>query len=414
MSSIRENFAPTKKYNTLAFALMAVGIISIIALYISTHGGTGNEEEKKLQDARFWASLMQNSVFFLLIVNAAMFFICATTLAWGGWQLSFRRVTEAVSACVPVLGVIAAAILLSIAFGSNHTIYHWTDAEHVKHDAILDAKKGFLNKGFYTTVTLLTVILWSVLGWKMRQLSRKLDNEPLKTMEEKKKYIWNNTVWAAVYIVVFSLTIMSSLPWLWLMSIDAHWYSTMYSWYTFASSFVAGVALMTLFVVYLKNNGYLQYTNNEHLHDLGKFMFAFSIFWTYLWFSQFMLIWYANIPEETVYFKPRVEGAYSGIFWIMFLINFIAPLLILMSHDAKRNYTTITFMAVLIIFGHWLDFYQMVFPSISKNPPLMIADFGVALGFVGLILFLVGRTLSKYPLVPKNHPFIKESLIHHT
>ena len=322
--------------------------------------------------------------------------------------------TEAVSACVPVLGVIAAAILLSIAFGSNHTIYHWTDAEHVKHDAILDAKKGFLNKGFYTTVTLLTVILWSVLGWKMRQLSRKLDNEPLKTMEEKKKYIWNNTVWAAVYIVVFSLTIMSSLPWLWLMSIDAHWYSTMYSWYTFASSFVAGVALMTLFVVYLKNNGYLQYTNNEHLHDLGKFMFAFSIFWTYLWFSQFMLIWYANIPEETVYFKPRVEGAYSGIFWIMFLINFIAPLLILMSRDAKRNYTTITFMAVLIIFGHWLDFYQMVFPSISKNPPLMIADFGVALGFVGLILFLVGRTLSKYPLVPKNHPFIKESLIHHT
>jgi len=414
MSSIRENFVPTKKYNTLAFALMAVGIIAIIALYISTHGSTANEEEKKLQDARFWASLMQNSVFFLLIVNAAMFFICATTLAWGGWQLSFRRVTEAVSACVPVLGVIAAVILLSIAFGSNHTIYHWTDAEHVKHDAILDAKKGFLNKGFYTTVTLLTVILWSVLGWKMRQMSRKLDNEPLKTLEEKKKYVWNNTVWAAVYIVVFSLTIMSSLPWLWLMSIDAHWYSTMYSWYTFASSFVAGVALMTLFVVYLKNNGYLQYTNNEHLHDLGKFMFAFSIFWTYLWFSQFMLIWYANIPEETIYFKPRVEGAYSGIFWIMFLINFIAPLLILMSRDAKRNYTTITFMAVLIIFGHWLDFYQMVFPSISKNPPLMIADFGVALGFVGLILFLVGRTLSKYPLVPKNHPFIKESLIHHT
>ncbi|MDF2384167.1 hypothetical protein JMG10_22035 [Nostoc ellipsosporum NOK] len=414
MSSIRENFVPTKKYNTLAFALMAVGIISIIALYISTHGSAANEEEKKLQDARFWASLMQNSVFFLLIVNAAMFFICATTLAWGGWQLSFRRVTEAVSACVPVLGVIAAAILLSIAFGSNHTIYHWTDAEHVKHDAVLSAKSGFLNKGFYTAVTVLTVVLWSVLGWKMRQLSRKLDNEPLKTMEEKKKYIWNNTVWAAVYIVVFSLTIMSSLPWLWLMSIDAHWYSTMYSWYTFASSFVAGVALMTLFVVYLKNNGYLQYTNNEHLHDLGKFMFAFSIFWTYLWFSQFMLIWYANIPEETIYFKPRAEGAYSGIFWIMFLINFIAPLLILMSRDAKRNYTTITFMAVLIIFGHWLDFYQMVFPSISKNPPLMIADFGVALGFVGLILFLVGRTLSKYPLIAKNHPFIKESLIHHT
>ncbi len=137
---------------------------------------------------------------------------------------------------------------------------------------------------------------------------------------------------------------MSSIPWLWLMSIDAHWYSTMYSWYTFASTFVAGIALITLFVVFLKNNGYLEYTNEEHLHDLGKFMFAFSIFWTYLWFSQFMLIWYANIPEETIYFKPRVEGPYSGIFWLMFIINFLAPLLIFMSRDAKRNYATMTFM----------------------------------------------------------------------
>jgi Ni/Fe-hydrogenase subunit HybB-like protein len=202
---------------------------------------------------------------------------------------------------------------------------------------------------------------------------------------------------------------------LWLMSIDAHWYSTMYSWYTFASTFVAGVALITLFVVYLKNNGYLEYTNNEHLHDLGKFMFAFSIFWTYLWFSQFMLIWYANIPEETVYFKPRTEGIYSGIFWLMFIINFVAPILILMSRDAKRNYTTVTFMAILILFGHWLDFFQMVFPSPSPDHvPMIVYDLGVALGFVGLIMFVTGRTLAKWPLLAKNHPFVKESIIHHT
>ena len=408
--SISSTFTAPKNYNKVAWAFMAIGILSVIGLWV-TSGSSSDPKEQ----ARFWASLLQNSVFFLLVVNASMFFICVTTLAWGGWQMSFRRVPEAISAAVPVIGVISAAILLAIVFGDNHTIYHWTDTEHVAHDAILDHKKGFLNKNFFAVVTILTVLLWSVLGWKMRQLSRSIDNEPLATLEERKKYIFKNTVWAALFIVVFSLTVMSSLPWLWLMSIDAHWYSTMYSWYTFASTFVSGMSLIALFVIMLKNNGYLEYTNNEHLHDLGKFMFAFSVFWTYLWFSQFMLIWYANIPEETIYFQPRAHGIYKGIFWLMFLINFIAPLLILMTRDAKRNYGTITFMALLIIFGHWLDFYQMVFPAVSPNKvPNIIYDLGVALGFVGLIMFLVGRSLAKAPLLARNHPFVKESLIHHT
>jgi hypothetical protein len=208
---------------------------------------------------------------------------------------------------------------------------------------------------------------------------------------------------------------MSSIPWLWIMSIDAHWYSTMFSWYTFASSFVAGVALITLYVVFLKNNGYLEYTTREHLHDLGKFLFAFSIFWTYLWYSQFMLIWYANIPEETIYFKARMQGAYRGIFFLNLIINFIAPLLILMKRGSKRNYGTITMMAVLILFGHWLDFYQMVFPGVSRDHvPFMLADLGIALGFVGLIMLVTARSLAKHPLIARNHPFLKESVIHHT
>ena len=413
--SIRENFEVPKKYNTIAIALMAVGLLAIAGLWVTS--GSSSDPHKS---ARFWASLLQNSVYFLLVVNAAMFFICATTLAWGGWQMAFRRVPEAISAVVPVIGVIAGAILLSIAFGDNHTIYHWADKEHVAHDEILTHKKGFLNTTFFAVATVLTIVLWSVLGWKMRQLSRSLDNNPITTVEGRKKYVWNNTVWAALFIVVFSLTVMSSIPWLWLMSIDAHWYSTMYSWYTFASTFVSGMALIALFVVFLKNNGYLEYTNNEHLHDIGKFMFAFSVFWTYLWFSQFMLIWYANIPEETVYFQPRAHGVYKGIFWLMFIINFIAPLLILMTRDAKRNYGTITFMSIMIIFGHWLDFYQMVFPSVMKDAtgathvPNILYDMGVALGFVGLIMFVTGRALAKAPLLAKNHPFVKESLIHHT
>ncbi len=408
--AIRSTFTVPKRFQTISMALMAFGLLSIIGLWVTS----GSSDDPKEQ-ARFWASLLQNSVFFLLVVNASMFFICITTLAWGGWQMAFRRVPEAISAVVPVIGVICGAILLAIVFGDNHTIYHWTDAEHVMHDPILSHKKGFLNKPFFAIATIITIVGWSLLGYKMRQLSRKLDNEPLATLEERKKYIFNNTVWAALFIVLFSLTVMSSIPWLWLMSIDAHWYSTMYSWYTFASTFVSGMALIALFVIFLKNNDYLEYVNNEHLHDLGKFMFAFSVFWTYLWFSQFMLIWYANIPEETIYFQPRAHGIYKGIFWLMFIINFIAPLLILMTRNAKRNYGTVALMAVLIIFGHWLDFYQMVFPAVSPNKvPNIIYDLGIALGFVGLIMFVTGRALTKAPLLARNHPFVKESLIHHT
>ncbi len=411
--AIREQFVIPKRYNTISIALMVIGVLAIAVLFIAF--GSSSDVHKQ---ARFWASLLQNSVYFLLVVNAAMFFICATTLAWGGWQMAFRRVSEAISSAVPIIGVISGVILMAICFGGNHEIYHWARPKSELDETIL-YKSGFLNKGFFGVWTVITIGGWWLLGRKMRMLSRSIDDTPLDT-EAGKKYIWKNTVWAAVYIVFFALTIMSSIPWLWLMSIDAHWYSTMYSWYTFASTFVAGIALITLFVVFLKNNNYLELVNQEHLHDLGKFLFAFSIFWTYLWFSQFMLIWYSNQPEETIYFINRIgnqarSSPYAGIFWLMFLMNFLAPILILMSKPAKRNYATITFMSLLILFGHWLDFYQMVFPGPSPDKvPMMIADFGVGLGFVGLIMYVTARTLSRSPLLARNHPFVKESVIHHT
>ncbi|MBN8853283.1 MAG: quinol:cytochrome C oxidoreductase [Sphingobacteriales bacterium 50-39] len=406
MSSIKEHFEIPGRYKQWSFGLMGVGILSLIVgfiLYGSADHGT-----------RFWATMLQNSVYFLLIVNAAMFFFCATTLAWGGFQMTFRRVTEAISASVIPIGTITFIILMCIVFGGKDTIYEWLNKDKVAHDEILKGKSGFLSPTFFTVWSILTIGLWMALGIKMRSLSRSIDNHKL-TVEEGKKYMFTNTIWAAIYIVWFALTVASVTPWLWLMSIDAHWFSTMYSWYTFASTFVAGMALISLFVIYLKNRGYLEYVNQEHLHDLGKFQFAFSIFWTYLWFAQFMLTWYANISEETIYFKPRFEGAYTGIFYLNLIINFLAPLLIFMSRNSKRNYATVTFMSILIIFGHWLDFYQMVFPHhYTDHVPMNLFDFGIALGFVGLIMWQTGTVLSKYPLLAKNHPFLKESIIHHT
>lgn len=406
MSSVKEHFEIPGRYKQWSLGLMGVGILALVIGYVM-YGTNG-------QGTRFWATLLQNSVYFLLITNAAMFFFAATSLAWGGWTLTFRRVSEAIATSVIPIGIITFIILMCIVFGGKDTIYIWLNKDRVAHDELLKGKAGFLSPTFFTIWSVLTIGLWILLGKKLRSLSRSIDNTPI-TVEEGKKYIWTNTVWAAIYIVWFALTVASVTPWLWLMSIDAHWFSTMYSWYTFASSFVSGIALMTLFVIYLKNKGYLEYVNEEHLHDLGKFQFAFSIFWTYLWFAQFMLIWYANISEETIYFKSRFEGAYIGIFFLNLVLNFVCPLLIYMKRSSKRNYGVLVFMSVLIIFGHWLDFYQMVFGSTHKDAvPMNLFDFGIALGFVGLIMWQTAQVLNKVPLLAKNHPFLKESIIHHT
>ena len=246
-------------------------------------------------------------------------------------------------------------------------------------------------------------------------LSLQSDDAGAMDPETSRKFLKKNLGYSAYFVVLYLLSVGSIMPWLWMMSIDPHWYSTMYSWYTFASTFVSGIALMTIFVIYFKNRGVLPYVTQEHIQDLGKFMFAFSIFWTYLWFSQFMLIWYANIPEETVYFKVRLQGPYRGLFYLNLVLNFVAPILIFMKKATKRNYTIVTFMCVVIIFGHWIDFYQMITPgtAVGGNAHLIWFEFGIPLGFVGLIMWGVDKFASKVPMTAKNNPFLKESIIHH-
>lgn len=401
------------------WGLLIVGIVTLLFGFILLNPFGGSHGDN-VSSTRFWAVLLQNSVYWLLLVNASMFFMCITTLAMGGWQVAMRRVPEAISSLVPILGVITLVILLSLVLGHRADIYHWVDREHVAQDKILKGKSGFLSPGFYIVASLLSIGLWSFIGMKIRQFSQESDRGGHMSFEEGKSWINKNMSWAAFFIVVFGLSVGSTMPWLWIMSIDAHWFSTMFSWYTFASTFVSGIALITLFVIFLKNRGELEYVTEEHIHDLGKFMFAFSIFWTYLWFSQYMLIWYSNQPEETTYFIQRIgtaeqAGPYKGIFFMNLIINFVCPLLILMKRGSKRNYTVITFMSVLIIFGHWLDFYQMVMPGTVKAQPHMSwFEFGIPLGFIGLIMWGVGRYFSRVPLVASNHPFLKESIIHHT
>ena len=418
---MNNQFELPASYKKWTWGLIIAGVLALLYGIIMFHPfapaehGSGN-----YSSTRFWAVLLQNSVYWLLVVNASMFFICVTTMAMGGWQIALRRVPEAISSVVPILGIITFLILMAIVWGGRTDIYPWLDKSVVAKDAILNGKSGFLNPKFYTIWSGVCIFMRWILGRKMRSLSLETDKNGTMDYETGKKWIWKNTVWASLYTVFFGLSVASTAPWLWLMSIDAHWYSTMYSWYTFASTFVSGMSLVALFVIFLKNKGQLEYVTEEHLHDVGKFMFAFSVFWTYLWFSQYMLIWYSNQPEETKYFIERIgtaekSGPYHGLFFLNLVLNFLCPLLILMRRGVKRNWTSVSIMAVLIIFGHWIDFYQMVMPGTMKDhAEMMPFEFGIAALFIGLILWGVGKYLTSNPLTAKNHPFLKESMIHHT
>jgi hypothetical protein len=196
------------------------------------------------------------------------------------------------------------------------------------------------------------------------------------------------------------------------MSIDVHWFSTLFGWYTFAGMWVSALVVIVLTVIYLKKLGYLPQVNESHIHDIGKWVFAISFLWSYLWFSQYMLIWYANIGEEVTYYVMRTEN-FKYLYFGMFFINFIFPMLILMSRDAKRDAGILTFVGIIILLGHWLDVYIMVSAgSLGANAQLGLLELGMLLLMAGVFIFLLLKNLAKAPLMPANHPFLDESMHH--
>lgn len=397
---------PARLRNT-SIALIAVGVLTLIGGIASLLTSSVDTDR-----ARFWTVLLHDSVFFTLITTVSIFIQAAVSLAQGAWIVAFRRVPEAIGANVWIFGSIALLVLFGIVFtftdshGMN-TIFPWVTIP--EGDEILKGKSPFLNKGMFVGFSLVAVGLWSYFGRKFRAMSIAQESAP----KNDTKIYWKVFRLSGVFLLVYALTQMSTIPWFWVMSIDAHWFSTLFSWYTFASAFVSGMSLIMLWIVYLKNQGNLVLVTTEHLHDVGKFMFAFSVFWTYLWFSQYMLIWYANVPEETVYFKMRQQGPYSVIFYANFIINFVMPIVILMARPSKRNYFTVTFMAMVIIFGHWLDYFQMIMPGpLGAEWHINWYEIGIFMGFVGILIFSVSRTLSKASLITHNNILLKETAIH--
>lgn len=278
--------------------------------------------------------------------------------------------------------------------------------ENPYYDKIIAGKKAYLNDNFFILRAIIYLSLWVFIGYKLRQFS---------IQEELTGDIkwWQKTrIWSAVFLVIWAVS-SSMMAWDWVMSLDPHWFSTLFGWYNFISLFVGSLSIIVLILAYLKSQGYMVQTNENHLHDIGKYVFGFSVFWTYLWFSQFMLYWYGNIPEETIWFLKR-KREYPGLFAANLIINFLVPFLVLMRRDAKRNFLVLGVIASILVVTHWIDFYLMILPSVvTGGAPIGYFEIGMLVAFAGLFLYVVFQSLSKVSLVPQHHPFVKESLNHH-
>jgi hypothetical protein len=289
-------------------------------------------------------------------------------------------------------------------------IYGWMDPEtYTKgshhYDEIIAGKRPYLNEVFFwiRTLTYMTVYFIFFRGFRIRSLQEdQVGGTELHFKNYKKGALF------LVFFAVFS----STSSWDWLMSIDVHWYSTLFGWYTFAGMWCSAMVVLVLLTLYLKSLGYLPKVNDSHIHDIGKWTFATSFLWSYLWFSQFMLIWFANIGEEVAYYMMRIEN-FKVLYFSMFFINFAFPMLILMSRDAKRHAGILTFVGLVILAGHWIDVFIMVTGgSLGANAKIGFMEIGMALLLAGLFIRVVLTNLSKAPLTPVNHPFLDES-VHH-
>lgn len=361
------------------------------------------------KDHHFSTRLLTNGLidtfYFFAMGLGALFFLALAYATETGWYAAVKKVIEAVAGFIPYGIGLMGFVLLVITILDGAHIYSWMDPETIAHDPIIQGKTAYLNPTFFwiRTITYFAVYIIFLRGYQKRSIAEdKLGGTDFHFQNYKKGAMF------LVYFAVFS----STSSWDWLMSIDVHWFSTLFGWYTFAGMWCTTMVVLIMVTLYLKKHGYLEKVNDHHIHDLGKWTFATSFLWSYLWFSQFMLIWYSNIPEEVIYFTERIAN-YKLLFFGTFIVNFFFPMVFLMSADTKKSAGYLIVIGLLIFIGHWLDVFNMVMPgTLFDQWEFGLLEIGMFMMFLGSFVFTVLRAISKSPLLQKNHPYLNESKHH--
>lgn len=417
-NSFDEQFEFTGNVKTWSLIAIVIGVVAIAFGIL-----TGNVE-------RTFANLLLMGYYFTCVCLCGVFFCAVQYVAQAGWSASILRVPQAFIKVLPIAATILVVIALA-GLAITHTgineegkevvvpyLYKTWAAKGIStpgsenYDAIIAGKSSFLNIPFFVIRLVGFLGIYTIFGLLFVKYSTNED-------ELGGMFNYNKSFkMACIFLVIFGFT-TPIFAFDVIMSLDAHWFSTLFGWYNFAALWVSGLAVITLVTIFLKNKGYLPWITTNHLHSLGQLIFGFSVFWTYLWFAQFLLIYYANLPEEAAYFYKRWEPEFKPWFWFNVVINFLAPLLLLMSRDSKRAIPMLKAVCIILIIGHWLDYFMMIMPGTVGPQSHWYTEFGlielgVFLGFAGLFTYLVLNAVSKFKLlIPKNHPFLDESLHHH-
>jgi len=357
-----------------------------------------------LAPERTWSNVLLAAIYAVGAALAGMLFLAFNYVASAGWNVVLKRVAESLASTLP-LG--AALVLLSLA--GVGVLYEWSHADVVAADPLLQGKVGWLNVPFFVVRTVFYLTVWLLFMRTMLRVSRGQDSAGGLTATRR------NTVLSACFIVVFIVTFSLAI-FDWLMSLQPHWFSTMFAVYNFAGAFVNGLVLITLLAILLRRPGrpLAGLVTPNHLHDLGKLLLGFSTFWMYIWFSQYMLIWYGNLPEEVTFYAERHTGAWGVLTIANLLANWAIPFFVLLPRGSKRSDRTLLRVCALLLVGRWLDLYVMIQPVFEPEAPRFgiweIAPIVVA---GALFVIVLRRNLGATDLVPRGDPYLEESLRHH-
>jgi len=402
--NLSEQFEFTGKVKTLSIVGIIIGIATIFYGLMGDH----------VSHERTFANLLLMGYYFACVCMSATFFLAVQFVAQAGWSASILRVPQAMAKNLPFAALIL-LIITGLGLYTHNLYHHWnaeglTDKNSPNYDAIIAGKAVFLNIPFFLTRQVVFMGSYALFAYFVTKWSYNEDlTGGLTSYNKSFKY-------SCIFLVIYGFT-TPIFAFDNIMSLEAHWFSTMFGWYNFASMWVSTLAIIAIVIILLRKAGYMSWVNNSHLHNLGQFIFGFSIFWTYVWFAQFLLIYYANMSEETVYFHKRFNS-YEFWFYLNIVLNFLSPLLLLMDRDNKRSENVLLAVSIIVVCGHWVDYYQMIMPGVFEFGPkdgsgFGLLELGIAAGFIGLFVFTTLSALSKKPLVAKNHPFLQESLNHH-